>query len=385
MDKKVEEKILRLYKEKPYISYKEVMRQTGASSRRLMSFVKKQGIKPITKKAYVEEFIREHPFYTYAVVEKHVHYGQGNIARLAKSAGINRDPYVIGQQMKKDISRLYESNIGFDRNEIIEKYGVGREEIEAVVAECRIATEKRNHVTSREKIVTFLKETELDYTNIARIIGCDLGYVSRVAKDEGLQRNQSFAEALKKNIRYYLGEDNGLSCEEIRAKLNRCKIEKVVEIARELGEERKIVPEEEEIAGRLKSGQDFAGLAKEYGYTVSAIELVAIKFGILERDPEKDKKVVELLEKYPTCTYVEASNLLDYNVSLVSAVAAENGFNRAIINYGGENVGEIISVLKNNPSMTYKEIGKKVGRSSHTVWRIAKENNLCHKGKASEK
>lgn len=385
MDKKVEEEILRLYEEKPYISYKEVMRQTGATSRKLMSFVKKQGIKPVTKKAYVETFIREHPFFTYAAVERHVHYGQGNIARLAKKCGISRDPYEINKLMKKDICRLYENNVSFDRNEIVDKYGVEKEEIEAIVTECRIAGEKREHVTNREQVVRFLKETELDYTNISRIVGCDLGYVSRIAKDEGLQRRCSFAEALEKNIRYYLTEDNGLSCEEIRAMLNRCKIEKVVDMARELGVERKIIPEEDEVAEKLRAGCDFSAVAEMFGYRLSVVELVAIRLGILERDPEKDKKVIELLEKHPSCTYVEISNLLDYNISLVSSVAAENGFNRTIIKYGGDSVDKIISILRNNPSMTYKEIGKKVGRSSHTIWRIAKENNLCHKKQISEK
>lgn len=376
-----EKKALEILMEDPCISYNEVSRKTSIQSRRLAILAKENGITRMTRKEYVEQYLKEHPYYTYAIVEKKVKYGQGNIARLAKKCGLSRDPHEMYHLFKEETIEKYKNDKEFNRDEIVEKYGVTLEEVNDITQKWDAQEEKNSKVSHKEKVIGLLKTTELDYTNIANIVGCDLGYVSRLAKTNNLRRDCSFAEALENNINYYLDNDNSLSYEEIRQRLNRCPIDKVMKIAKDKGVERNIVPEEEAIRDAIKNNEDIVDISERYNYASEIIEKVAIKYQLLERDAAKDAKVVEILKRRSTCTYLEISNLLDYNFSLVKAVAEENGFNRATIDFGGKYKQQIIDLLETNPKMTYKEIGKKVNRSQHTVWRIAKENNLGHNKK----
>jgi DNA-binding Lrp family transcriptional regulator len=384
IEKKNEQKAIEMLQNDPCISLNEVSRQTGVSAKKLSEIVKEEQIPRMTRKQFVENYLKEHPYYTYAIIEEVVKYGQGNIARLAKKCGLSRDPHEMSLMMKEEINTAYEENENFDRNPIIEKYGVSLEEVEEIVNACKERIEKENRVSHKDRVIKLLETTELDYTNIANIVGCDLGYVSRLAKINKLQRTCSFAEALENNINYYLDNNPELSYEEIRVRLNRCPIDKVIKIAESKGISRNIVSNESEIVDELKNNETIAAVSEKYDYSINTIEKIAIKNGYLTRDPEKDAKVLEILREKNTCTYVEISNLLGYNYSLVKAVAEENGFIRTTIDYGGKSKKEIIELLEKNPKMTYKEIGKKVNRSQHTVWRIAKENNLGHNKKVKE-
>jgi DNA-binding Lrp family transcriptional regulator len=385
IDKRDEQKAIELLKNDPCISLNEVSRQTGVPAKKISEIVKEENIVRMTRKQYVENYLKEHPYYTYAIIEEIVKYGQGNIARLAKKCGLSRDPHEMTQMMKEEINSAYELNENFERAPIVEKYGVTLEEVEEIVNACKERIEKENRVSHKDRVIELLETTNLDYTNIANIVGCDLGYVSRLAKINKLQRTCSFAEALENNINYYLDNNPELSYEEIRVRLNRCPIDKVIKIAESKGISRNIVSEEKEIVEELKNNSTYTEISEKYDYGVSTIEKIAIKNGYLKRDAEKDKKVLEILKEKNTCTYVEISNILDYNYSLVKEVAEENGYLRTTIDYGGKNKKEIIELLEKNPKMTYKEIGKKVNRSQHTVWRIAKENNLGHNKKSKNK
>lgn len=378
---KNEKKALEILKNDPCISYNEISRQTGVASRRLAVIAKENNIERMTRKEYVEKYLKEHPYYTYSIIEENVKYGQGNIARLAKKSGLSRDPHKITAMFKEEVVSLYEENVEFDRDVIINKYGVKDSDIEDVINWYTEEEERKNRVSYKDKVIELLKDTSLDYTNIANIVGCDLGYVSRLAKINKMQRNCSFAEALENNIHYYLDNEPELSYDEIRKKLNRCPIDKVMKIAKEKSIIRLIVPEENDIVNDIKSGKNYEAISSNYDYSIEIVELIAIKYELLKRNPEKDAKVLKILRERSTCTYIEISNTLDYNYSLVKEVAEENGYNRVTIDYGGKNKQTIIELLEKNPKMTYKEIGSKVNRSQHTVWRIAKENNLGHNKK----
>lgn len=378
---KNEKKALEILNSNPCISYNEVARQTGVASRRLAILAKENNIERMSRKDYVEKFLKENPYYTYAIIEKNVKYGQGNIARLAKKCGLSRDPHEISVMFKTETIELYKEDNEFDRNVLIKKYGVSIEDISSIIDSYLEEEEKRNKVSYKDKVIELLQNTSLDYTNIANIVGCDLGYVSRLAKINKLQRTCSFAEALENNINYYLDNETNLSYDEIRKRLNRCPIDRVMKIAKEKNIERLIVPEESSIVNEIKAGANYDSLSNSYNYSLEIIELIAMKHELLKRNAEKDQKVLEILRERSTCTYIEISNTLDYSYSLVKEVAEENGFNRVTIDYGGKNKQTIIDLLENNPKMTYKEIGGKVNRSQHTVWRIAKENNLGHNRK----
>lgn len=383
MKENCENRALELMKSDPCRSYNSIAKETGISSRRLSELAKENNIERMTRKDYVANYLKDHPFYTYAIVEENTKYGQGNIARLAKKMGYDRNPHEITTMRNEEIISLYQEKEDFNRDIVKNKYGVSDSYIQEIIDKYLEEEEKANKVSYKDEIIELLKNSNLDYTNIATIVGCDLGYVSRLAKAFKLQRDCSFAEALENNIRYYLSEDNGMSYEEIRQRLNRCQIDKVIDIAKEMNVERDIVPNEDEIVMAWKSGMNVDEISDKYNYTRNIIDLVAIKHGFIEHDSEKDKLVIEMLQNKTTCTYLEISNTIGYNYSLVKEVAEQNGYKRNTIDYGGKNKDEIITLLKNNPKMTYKEIGRRVGRSQHTIWRIAKENNLGHNRRKS--
>jgi alkylated DNA nucleotide flippase Atl1 len=100
--------------------------------------------------------------------------------------------------------------------------------------------------------------------------------------------------------------------------------------------------------------------------------------------PETKQRIIETLKNDPTKSYVEVAEMFGCSGPTVGAIAANAGLVRTVgLNLSSAEAREIaernqrvLDAIRDNPSLTYKQIGKLAGCSADMVRHVVKKNGL---------
>jgi len=361
-------KIQKIFDKDPCTSYSDISKELGLSPVEARSFCISMGIPRLKKKEYVIKILKEHPCFSYPIIDDLTGYGKGNIARLAKKLSLERISSSVLSERNAEIMSMFKQTGDVNVKHIVDKYGCKAEEINKIVD--TLKANKKG--TIKSKVEELLKTTDFCFSYISILAGCDIAYVSRIAKN--IEDTTLREKDTCKFLEYAITNGFYKSYYSIINDFPRMDIDTVLSIMPLLP----IVNNEKAVIDSYNEGVNILDIAIKYSFDEYCIETLLIKHGVLQRNKNKEKQCICYLKENPKATYCEAAKAFDYFAPFVKIAAKECHINRGISNYRANDKSLIAKYLIENPEWTYKDIAEKVGRSTHTIWKVAKEYHVKH-------
>jgi superfamily II DNA or RNA helicase len=139
----------------------------------------------------------------------------------------------------------------------------------------------------------------------------------------------------------------------------------------------------------------YSEVARSFGVSITPIRALAKLQGVPPRaffrgncsnrlTPETKQQIIDTLKDDPTKSYVEVAEMFGCGNTTVGAIAAKAGLVRTVsLNLSSAKAKEIAErdqrvsdAIRDNPALTYKQIGKLVGCSADLVRQVVKRNRL---------
>lgn len=326
------------------------------------------------KKDEILSVLKKHPYYSYKVLNKMYSYGYTNIKTLAYHYGLERDSAKIRDMYTNEINSMVVYNKAFNAyDKIIRKYGIDKGEIDRIVARQRVSLKKVN--CTKARVLSLLETSKVNFAVIAAIEGIQLSYVSKIARLYGYNRDDRNTDSIY-NLKFLFNYAEGISCEEVTEILPKTTLDDAIRVAKEMGINPPISKSAKAIIADFKKGLTPLKISETRKLDELMIERVLEANGDIVRSKELEEKAIQYLKSKKTSSYTEAARASNYYICFTKDAAIKQGINRAIMIYNGKDRAKIVKLIRKHPEYTYDAIAKLTNKSTHTIWRVAKESGI---------
>ena len=370
--------IVELLKSQPSINYSEIQRQTGVSLARIKTVCKKNNISRKKVKDHIADLLREHPYWSYPVISNMTGYGKGNVARLAKAIGCERTSSDILANKLQDVDSQLKANGCLDIKALSMKYGLPADSFKEIEKQMQL---KSNRKTNKNTVCELLKNTKLNFSCIAFLAGCDLSYVSRIAKENDIKRTERNNQVDYNLIVILKNRDT--TCVELLSAMPRASAEIILDACLKNNISLKIAPEKDEqkIIDAFKKTNSVLNTYVQTGFNEYLIEIILKENGLISSSEPKDQLCIDFLKSHSGATIIEAARHFDYYACFIKDAIQKENIKRNLTICNSDNKPFIINLLINRRDLSYEIIADMATSSVGTVFKIAKEECITRNHK----